>query len=73
MFVILTNRIDQKQTTVAENKLSALEKYVSGIFSVLVQQYEQEKITRHDCYPEKTKNTFQSTDLLNSTKTTTIK
>ena len=28
MFVILTNRIDQKQTSVAENKLFSLEKYV---------------------------------------------
>ena len=29
MFVTLTNRIDQKQTTAAENKLFALKKYVT--------------------------------------------
>ena len=28
MFVILTNRVDQKQATVAENKLFCLKKYV---------------------------------------------
>ena len=57
MFVTLTNQIDQKQTTVAENNFFAFKKYVSRNNSPdlpvtrnsqipVVHQYEQEKITR---------------------------
>lgn len=86
MFVILTNRVDQKQATAAENKLFCLKKYVPrnispdlpiaqniiSQFSEVQPQYELEKITRSIVIPKKeTKNTFQSSDLLNSTKTLT--
>ena len=74
----------KKQTTVAEYKLFALKKYVPrndspdlqvarnimGQISI-VQQYEQEKITRMIVILKKTKNKFWSSVLLNSTKTTT--
>ena len=57
MFVTLTNQIDQKQTTVAENNFFAFKKYVPRNNSPdlpvtknsqipVVRQYEQEKITR---------------------------
>ena len=59
MYVVLSNRIDQKQITVAENKRLVLKKYVPrnnspdlpvarNIVSqiLIVPQYEQEKITR---------------------------
>ena len=59
MYVILSNRIDQKQITVAENKRLVLKKHVPrnnspdlpvarNIVSqiLIVPQYEQEKITR---------------------------
>ena len=72
MFVTLTNWIDQKQTTVAENKLFALKKYVpwnnspdlpvarNTVISQIsiVQQYEQEKITRMIVNPKKGKTKF---------------
>ena len=57
MFVTLTNQIDQKQTTVAENNFFAFKKYVprnnspdlpvtKNSLIPVVRQYEQEKITR---------------------------
>ena len=63
MFLTLTNRVDKKQTTVAENTLFALKKYVPrnnspglptarniiGQISI-VQQYEREKNYAFDCY-----------------------
>ena len=86
MFVILTNRVDQKQATAAENKLFCLKKQIPrnispdlplawNIISQVSEvqpQYELEKITRIIVILKKeTKKTFQSSDLLNSTKTMT--
>ena len=71
MFVTLFNRIDQKQTTVAENRSFALKKYVPrnnspdlpvsrSIISQIsiVQQYEQEKIAHMIVILKKKKNKF---------------
>ena len=71
MYVIFSNRIDQKQITVAENKPLVLKKYVPrnnspdlpvarNIVSqiLIVQQYEQEKITRMIVILKKRKSHF---------------
>ena len=64
MFLTLSNRMNKKQTTVAENTLFALKKYVPRNNSPdvladsqkyyqsnsIVQQYEQEKNYAYDCY-----------------------
>ena len=77
--------IDQKQITVAENKLLVLKKYVPrnnspdlpvarNIISqiLIVQQYEQETIRRIIVILKKRKSHFSHhADVLNSTKTTT--
>ena len=71
MYVILSNRIDQKQITVAENKLLVLKKYVPRNNSpdlpvarnitsqiLIVQQYEQETIRRIIVILKKRKSHF---------------
>ena len=71
MYVILSNRIDQKQITVAGNKRLVLKKYVPRSNSPdlpVGQEYYQSNFnsskgrTRenyaYDCYPKKPKITF---------------